>query len=195
MDVLNLERAPGGLHADQHSAIDRKVRRASVRAAVTASDNNPLALCHRVQNRQPRIGKVGLNLSEHLPHARTSDLSAMIPAVLREAAGCRVEVAAIERLVKLLGCSPVGLGNVQGSCSLRRNICGVDALAGVKSISTHPEQTRWRSYRLDLLCGGGQSIVDFEWKGTDIVHGVSLQGHSPTEFRFVRRSGFLLNSR
>jgi hypothetical protein len=43
-----------------------------VRPAVTASDNDPLALRDRVQNRQPRIGKVGLNLSEHLPHALPS---------------------------------------------------------------------------------------------------------------------------
>jgi hypothetical protein len=37
MDVLDLEGAPGGLHADQHSAIDREARRAEVGAAVGCS--------------------------------------------------------------------------------------------------------------------------------------------------------------
>jgi hypothetical protein len=154
VDVLNLERPPGGLHADQHPAIDRKLRRASVRAAVTASDDDPLALRDRVQNRQPRIREVGLNLSQHRPHASTPHLSAMVSAVLGKATCCRIAVAAIKRLVKLLGYSTVGFGGVHGSPSFRGHICGVDALAGVKSISTHPEQTRWRSYRLDLLGGG-----------------------------------------
>ena len=78
VDVLNLERAPRGLHADQHPAIDRKLRRAPVRAAVCATDDDPLSLSDGVESRQPRVGEVGLNLSEHLPHVSTSDLSAMV---------------------------------------------------------------------------------------------------------------------
>ena len=103
MDVLDLERAPGGLHADQHPAIDREVRRAPVRAAVRASDNDLLALRDRVQNRQPGIGEVCLDLSQHFPYANAPHLSAVVPAVFGEAACCRVEVAAIERLMELVG--------------------------------------------------------------------------------------------
>jgi hypothetical protein len=36
----------------------------------------------------------------------------MILAVLGEAACCRVEIAAIERLIELFGDAPIGLGNV-----------------------------------------------------------------------------------
>jgi hypothetical protein len=39
----------------------------------------------------------------------------MIPAVLGEPACCRVEVAAIERLIELFSDAPIGLGVVQGS--------------------------------------------------------------------------------
>ena len=111
--VLNLERAPCGLHTDQHPAIDRKVRRAPVRAAVSASDNDPLALRDRVQNRQPRIGEVGLYLRQHLPNASTPDLPTVVPAVLGEAACRLVEVAAIERFMELFSYAPVGLRDVQ----------------------------------------------------------------------------------
>jgi hypothetical protein len=50
-----------------------------------------------------------------LPHATTPYLSAVILAILGEAACGRVEVAAIERLIELFGDAPIGLGNVQGS--------------------------------------------------------------------------------
>jgi len=43
----------------------------------------------------------------------------MISAVLGEAACCRVEVAAIERLVELFGYAPIGIGGVPGSLSYR----------------------------------------------------------------------------
>ena len=43
VDVLDLKGATGGLHANQHPAIDRKARRAPVRAAVNAPENDPLA--------------------------------------------------------------------------------------------------------------------------------------------------------
>jgi hypothetical protein len=115
VDVLNLESAPGGLHTDEHSAIDRKARRTPVGSAVSASYNDPLALRDRVQRRQPRVWEVGLNLSQHCSHAISPYLSAMILAVLREVACCRVEVAAIERLIELFGDAPIDLGEVQGS--------------------------------------------------------------------------------
>jgi anti-sigma-K factor RskA len=115
VDVLNLEGASGGLHADQHSTIDREARRAEVRAAVSAAENDPLALCDRVQSRQPRIGEVGSNLSQHFPHASTPYLSAMVSAVIGEAACSRVEVAAIESVVKLHGYTPIGIDSVQGT--------------------------------------------------------------------------------
>jgi hypothetical protein len=115
MDVLNLEGAPGGLHADQHPAIDRKARHAPVRTAVCASDNDPLALGNRVQNRQARVGEVGLNFRQHFPHASTPYLSAVVSAVLGEAARRRVEVTKIERFVELFGYSQVGSGDCQGS--------------------------------------------------------------------------------
>jgi hypothetical protein len=52
VDVLNLERPPGGLDTDQHPAIDRKLRRALVRAAVSASDNySPSATEFRIVSR------------------------------------------------------------------------------------------------------------------------------------------------
>jgi hypothetical protein len=38
----------------------------------------------------------------------------MILAILREAACCRVEVAAIERLIELFSDAPIGLGSVHG---------------------------------------------------------------------------------
>jgi hypothetical protein len=90
--VLNLESAPGRLHADEHPSVNRKVRRASVRAAVGASDNHPLALANRVQSRQPRVGEVGFNLSQHCPYASTPHLPTVVSTVLGEAACCRVEV-------------------------------------------------------------------------------------------------------
>jgi len=120
--VLNLESAPGGSDTDQHSAIDRKVRRASVRAAVSASDNDPLVLGDRVQNRQQCIGEVGFNLSQHLPHASTTHLSPMVPAVLGKAACRCVKLAAIECLVELFGYAPIGLCDVHGSLSYRNTV-------------------------------------------------------------------------
>jgi len=135
VDVPNLDGAPGGRHADQHPTIDRKVRRASVRAAVSASKNEPLALGDTVQNRQSRIGKVGLNLSQHCPHASTPYLSAMVSAVLGEAAWRCFEVASVERLVKLFGNAPIGLGSVQGT-SFHRDICGVDRVTVAESTSS-----------------------------------------------------------
>ena len=83
-------------------------------SAISASDNDPLALRDRVQHSQPRVWEVGLNLSQHCPHAGTPYLSAMILAVLGEAVCCRVEVAAIERLIALFGDAPIGLSNAQG---------------------------------------------------------------------------------
>jgi hypothetical protein len=83
-----------------------------VGSAIRASDNDPLALRDRVRRRQPRVSGVDLNLSQHCPHASTPYLSAMILAVLGEAACCRVEIAAIERLIELFGDAPIGLGNV-----------------------------------------------------------------------------------
>lgn len=59
--------------------------------------------------------EVGLNLSQHHPHASTPYLSAMILTVIREAACRSVEVSAIERLIELFGHAPIGLGDVQGS--------------------------------------------------------------------------------
>jgi hypothetical protein len=56
-----------------------------------------------------------LNVSQHCQHASTPDLSAMILAVLGEAACCRVEIAAIERFIELFGDAPIGFGNEQGS--------------------------------------------------------------------------------
>jgi len=73
------------------------------------------ALASQGDLRQPRVWEVDLNLSQHCPHASTPHLSAMILAVLGEAACCRVEVAAIERFIELFGDAPIGLGNVQGS--------------------------------------------------------------------------------
>jgi hypothetical protein len=113
--MLNLEGAPGRLHAYQHPAIDRKARHATVCAAVSASDNDPLAFRDRVQNRKPRFGEICFNLSQHYPHASTTYLSPMILAVLSEAASCGVEVAAIKCIVKLFDYAPIGLCNVQGS--------------------------------------------------------------------------------
>jgi hypothetical protein len=52
VDVLNFEGAPGRLYSNQHSAIDRKVRRASVGAGVSATDYDPAALGDRIQRRQ-----------------------------------------------------------------------------------------------------------------------------------------------
>ncbi len=112
--VLDLEGAPGGLHTNQHPAINWKVRHSQVGTAVSASDKDPLALRDRVQSRQPRVGEIGLDLSQHSPHARTPHLSAVISAVLGEAACCCVEVAAIERLIEFFGYSPTGLCDVQG---------------------------------------------------------------------------------
>jgi hypothetical protein len=108
--VLNLEAAPGRLHTDEHSAIDRKVWRTPVGATIRASDNDPLALRKRVQRRELRLREVGLDLSQHRPHASTPNLSAVILAVLGEVARCRVEVAAIERLIEFFGDAPIGLG-------------------------------------------------------------------------------------
>jgi len=139
VDMLNLEGAPGRLHADQHPAIDRRVRRASVRAAVSASKNEPLGLGDRIQNRQSRIGEVRLNFSKHFPHASTPYLSAMVSAVFGEAPCCRVEVASIERLVKLFGYSQVAVRRVQRSPSLRSYICGVDRVTLAESTSSRNE--------------------------------------------------------
>jgi hypothetical protein len=61
-----------------------------VGSAVSASDNDALALRNRVQRCQPRVWEVGLNLSQHCPHAISPYLSAMILAVLCEAACCRL---------------------------------------------------------------------------------------------------------
>jgi hypothetical protein len=47
----------------------------------------------------------------------------MILAVLREAACCRVEVAAIERLIELFGDAPIELGEVQGSPPMAAILC------------------------------------------------------------------------
>jgi hypothetical protein len=113
--MLNLESATRGLHPHEHSAIHGKVRGTFVCAAVSASKNHPLALGYRVQRRQPRVGEVGLNLSQHSPHASTPYISAMILAILGEAAYCCVEVAAIECFMELFGDAPIGFGNVQGS--------------------------------------------------------------------------------
>jgi hypothetical protein len=115
VDVLSLKGTSGGLHAEQHPAIDRKARHAPVRSAVSASDNHPLAFRDRVQNHQPSIGEVSFNFSQHHPHAITPYLSPVVLAVLSEAARCGVEVAAIERIVKLFDYAPVGLCNVQES--------------------------------------------------------------------------------
>lgn len=81
-------------------------------SAIGASDNDPLTFRDGVQRRQPRVWEVGLNLSQPCPHASTPYPSAMILAVLREAACCRVEVAAIERLIELFSDAPIGLGSV-----------------------------------------------------------------------------------
>jgi hypothetical protein len=115
VDMLNLESAPGGLHAHEHSAIDRKVRGAFVRATLGASKNHPLALRDRVERRKIRVWEVGFDLCQHHPHARSPYLFAMILAVLREATCCCVEIAAIERFMKLFRDALIRLGNVQGS--------------------------------------------------------------------------------
>jgi hypothetical protein len=56
-----------------------------------------------------------LNLSQHHPHICSPNLSAVVLAVLGEAACSHVEVAAIERFMELFGDAPIGLGDVQGS--------------------------------------------------------------------------------
>ena len=94
-------------------------------AAISASDNDPLTLCDRVQRRQPRVCEVDLNLSQHCPHASTPYLPAIVLAVLGETACCRVEVAAIERLIEWFGDAPVGFGNVQGSPPWRHGIASI----------------------------------------------------------------------
>ena len=114
VDVLNLEGATRGLNTNEHSAIDRKARRTSVGSAVGASDHDPLALRDTIQRCQLRVWEVGLNFSQHCPHASTPYLSAMILAVVGEAACRRVEVATIERLIELFGDEPIGLRSVQG---------------------------------------------------------------------------------
>jgi hypothetical protein len=113
--MLNLESATRGLHAHEHSAIHGKVRGAFVRAAVSASENNPLALGYRVQSRQPCVREVGLNLPQHPPHTCSPNLPAVVLATLGEAVCCPVKIAAIKRFMELFGDSPIGLGNVQGS--------------------------------------------------------------------------------
>jgi hypothetical protein len=118
VDMLNLDGTSGGLNADEHPAIDRQVRHAPVCAAVSASDDDPLTFRDRVQNHQPSIGEISFNLSEHHPHASTPYLSPVILAVLSEVAGCGVEVAPIERVVRLFDYAPVSLGNVQGMYSI-----------------------------------------------------------------------------
>ena len=115
VDVLNLESATRGLYPHEHSAVYRKARHAMVGSAVGASDNDPLAFSDGVQRRQLRVWEVGLYLSQHCSHASPPHLSAVVLAVLGEAACRRIEVAAIERLIELLGDPPIGLGNVQGS--------------------------------------------------------------------------------
>jgi hypothetical protein len=86
-----------------------------VGSAISASDNDPLALRDRVHRSQPRVWEVGLNLSQHHPHASPPYFSAMILAILGEITSRRVEVAAIERFMELFGDAPIRLRSVQGS--------------------------------------------------------------------------------
>lgn len=103
MDVLNLERPTGGSDADQHPAIDWKLRRSPVRAAIGAADNNPFSLRDRVQNRKLRIREVDLDLLEHVVNSGASHLPAMVSAVFGEAGCGRAEVAPIKSIVKFSG--------------------------------------------------------------------------------------------
>jgi hypothetical protein len=62
-----------------------------------------------------RVWEVDLNLSQHCPHASAAYLSAVVLAVLGEAACRRFEIVPTERLIELFGDAPIVLGNVQGS--------------------------------------------------------------------------------
>ena len=84
-------------------------------AGIGASDNDPFALRDRVQGGQLCVWEVGLNLSQHHANASTPYFSAVILAVLGEAACCRVQVSSIECLIELFGDAPIGLRSVQGS--------------------------------------------------------------------------------
>jgi hypothetical protein len=114
VDVLGLEGTSGEPRPDQEPTIDREARHPPVRPAVSASDNDPLFFRNGIQNRQPCIWEISFNLSQNRPYASTPYLSPVVLAVLSEAAGCSIEVAAIERVVKLFDYAPVSLGNVQG---------------------------------------------------------------------------------
>lgn len=61
MYVLNLETAPCRPHADEHPAINWKIRSASMGAAVRASDNDPFPLGHGVHSRELASGKLVLH--------------------------------------------------------------------------------------------------------------------------------------
>jgi hypothetical protein len=58
-------------------------------------------------------GKLVFISTQYRPHDSTPYLSAVILALLGEAACRRVAIAAIERLMELLGDAPIGLGDVQ----------------------------------------------------------------------------------